>query len=183
MNAIKTFWNELNSTVKLAGIIGLILMIYGKLAKTLDIYFFWESYNTGYAILTASIGVILGVELFIKLGIFKAYFRSGWRTASHILVIALFVGINMLFAFSESLDVAKERITNNQEVISAIGQVKGFGFLTTGSSSSSSNGYKKSEHAVYTLIAKGTEAFAEVTVIVSKEDGEDWHFELHEISR
>lgn len=181
MSSLKAFWKELHTLVRIATILGVVLALYGKFAMTLKIYFFWESYDIGCLTLIASIGTVLLVELLIKLGVLSADFRSGWRTAFHILIIALTVSINVIFISSKSLQVAKVYIVNNDRIKSQIGVVKGFSFLATGSSSSVTTYDGTSEYAVYQIVTKGSRAFAMVTIAVSRKHNGEWEYELREI--
>ena len=183
MKRIKKFWNEQSTALKAFAIAGLGLMLYEKIARSLEIYLFWESSDIGFAFFAGSIGVVLIVELLIKLGIFKAYYRPGWGTALRILFIALFVGVNTIFLTSESLSVAKEQIKNNKQIDDLVGGIKGFGWFVTGSSSTTTNSAGTSGFATYQVLVKGNEVYRYVTVSLSKQADKPWEFELIGISR
>jgi hypothetical protein len=180
---VKEFWKELNPIVKILTITGLILMIYGKVAYGLKIYFFWESFNIGYVLFIGSIGVVLFVELLIKIGFLKTYFRQGWRTAFHLFFAILLISVNLLFMFSDSLRAAKNELQNNEEIERIVGGINGFGWFTPGASSIITNSQGTFENAQYELLVKGNEEFIEVAVEISRTNNEPWEMKILKISR
>ncbi|WP_258101410.1 cytochrome c oxidase assembly factor Coa1 family protein [Marinoscillum pacificum] len=180
---IKNFWHELHPVIKILTIAGLVFMIYGLIARNLEIYFFWESSTVGFAFLAGSIGVVLITELLIKIGIFKAYFRSGWQTALHILFVILFVTVNSIFLFSDALKVAKEQLRESKQINDLVGEINSFGWLVTGSSSITTNSGRTFGSAEYQILVKGDEGYRYVTVTLTKRDDQPWNFKLTGISR
>ena len=180
---MKKFWNGLNPFVKIMTILGAALMIYGKVVKHLNIYFFWESFYIGYAFVTISLGAVLLVELLIIIKLFKDYYREGWRTAMHIFITGLIVFITTSFYFSESLDAVKNEIRTNVEVIELVGQVEGFGWFTTGSTSNVTDSNGISMSGAYYIIVKGKKAYTELLIAFRRKNDEPWELKIIEASR
>jgi hypothetical protein len=178
----KEFWDNISPAVKLLTATGLFLMTYGKVAYGLKIYFFWESFNIGYMLLAGSLGVVLIVELLIKLGILKSYYRQGWRTSFHILSAFLLISINLLFIFSDSFKAAKDELQSNAEIERVVGGINGFGWFTAGSSSALMNSRGTFEDAQYEVLVKGNERFAEVTVDVRRTNNQPWEIKIIKVS-
>ena len=171
---MKNIWDGLSPFVKIMTVVGGVLLLYGKIAKSTGIFFFWESYYIGYVFIVISLGAVLFVELLIRVKLFKDYYREGWRTAFHLLLTGL-VTLNFItFYFSDSLAEVKAELRTSEDVIDLVGEVEGFGWFTSGSTSSiiDSNGSLKIGD--YNIIIKGNKAYAEVLVAFRKLNDEPW---------
>lgn len=156
------------------------MLIYGKLAPGLNIYFFWESSYVGYIMLVGALGAVLLVEALIRVGLFKAYYRSGWRTAIHILFAILVVVVNFVFAFSDSLYASKQWLKENEAIINEVGEVQAFGWFVSGSAASGSGSSGSYDVGSYDIIVKGTGKYKKVHVRASKVNDEPWEIEIVE---
>jgi hypothetical protein len=172
------FFTEIPIGLRAALYVGVLLFLYGSLAQILSIYFFWESRVLGYVLILSSVSIFAIVEFFIAIKVFDSFYREGWRTLFILVFSAMFLGLTLLFAFSESLEIAKREIESSAEIKSKVGQITGFGWITDGGSiKTSGNDLHSSTHAVLTLIVKGENAFANVTVELHEVDG-DWESKI-----
>jgi len=80
---------------------------------------------------------------------------------------------------TDAYDVSKEFIMNNEELISEVGTIEGFGFIPTGGISVQTDSNGETGNANINLIIKGEKAFKRVTVFVFKDYGKNW--EVYEI--
>ncbi|MBX2899415.1 MAG: hypothetical protein KF775_07180 [Cyclobacteriaceae bacterium] len=167
------FFTEIPIVLKVALYVGIVLFLYGSLAQMLSIYFFWESRVLGYVLILCSVSIVAIVEFFIAIKVFDPFYREGWRTLFTLIFSGMFLGLQLLFAFSDSLEIAKREIESNAVIKSEVGQITGFGWITDGGSiKTSGNTLHSSTHAILTLIVKGENAFAFVTVELHEVDGE-----------
>ena len=176
-------WDGLSPFVKIMTVVGGVLFLYGSIAKSFGIFFFWESYYIGYVFLVISLGAVLFVELLILVKLFKVDNRDGWRTAIHILITSLVVFVSVTFYFSDSLEEVKTELKTNEELIELVGKVEGFGWFTSGSTSSVTDSNGTVQTGNYNIIVKGNKAYAEVLVAFQKRNENPWEIKIIKASR
>jgi len=70
--------------------------------------------------------------------------------------------------FSDVYDIATRYIADDQDLKREIGEVKGFGILTTGSIQVESNSYAEYGYAVFNFTLRGDYKYKDVTIELTK---------------
>jgi hypothetical protein len=160
-------------------ICGLILMLYGYLARWAGINFFWESKSIGFAILLIGLISLLANGLRASKGKNKKLLTILTKFGIGIIVFILVVRIILVIVIpnSAAYTVAKDYIINNSELINELGEIKGFGLIPTGGIQVSSDSNGEQGSASVNMIVKGRKKYVEVTVILNKSVDSDWKVE------
>ena len=153
---------------------GIVLLAYGYLCRTLNIYFFWDSKIIGWFVLL----IALVSYLF---DLHKSRRRRGKKTIWVKIGIGFFLFGLMLFPFiifmlktSNAYQSAIEYLSTDSQIKTEIGNVKGFGFITTGSEATISINGSESGQATFDLIVKGDKKYKDVTVYLRKTPDSFW---------
>ncbi len=154
--------------------IGIVLLIYGFLAKLIPVNFFWESNSIGwYFILFGLIGLLVqGIKkgreekkntLLNKIGI------------GFICLVFLVLLISVIvMPNTDAYKVAKRFLRNNDEIKGEVGKVTGFGLFPTGGFSIQEDSKGEYGEANINLIVKGEKAYKIVSVVVFKDYDKEW---------
>ncbi|WP_428868137.1 RDD family protein [Clostridium sediminicola] len=94
-----------------------------------------------------------------------------------LLIILLVGGIGSIMKNNRAYDIAITQIESSSELKSEIGEIKGYGFMPTGSISIT-NGYGE---AVYKIKVKGEKRSQRVFVRLFKEPNADWKIDVFEL--
>jgi hypothetical protein len=149
--------------------IGCILTIYGYLCRLLSIYFFWDSRAIGWVL------ILIGITFFLVDNM-EARDEQAKNTVANKVGIGLliFAGIALVGfnistrIFSDVYDIATRYIADDQDLKREIGEVKGFGILTTGSIQVESNSYAEYGYAVFNFTLRGDYKYKDVTIELAK---------------
>ncbi len=156
-------------------IISLLLIIYGYMARSLPVYFFWESKDIGWALL------LLTIILFLIKRVKRL--RGSGKT---ILEKALIIIISSILLFEtifwisvrnhDAVKAVKAYIADNEEIISEIGDLRSVYAVPQGSISiKEQNNGQILREAKLLLILKGAKKYKEVQYLVRKEpDSSSW---------
>ena len=165
---------ELDTFTKSTLGIGLTFLIYGSVCRMIPINFFWESKSIGWGL------VFLGMIGLLLNGVKKRKAKNKNAILNKIgigvICFILLVQTILIIAIpnSDAYTAAKEFVMNNEELISEIGSLEGFGLLPTGAIAVQKNSNGESGNANINMIIKGSRSYKSVTIFVSKEYGEAW---------
>ena len=154
--------------------LGLLLLAYGFLNKRIPIYFFWESTLIGWQFILFGLSALFifwikkrkvnnKKTIWLKLGLGYIFFLLLVQTSSLIII-----------PFTDAYKLAKNTLLNNEVLKSEIGEIKGFGWISTGGVSVQTDSNGKKGNAYVNLILKGDKAYKNVTVFAIKDYGKDW---------
>jgi hypothetical protein len=161
-------------------ITGLILIVYGYLAKIFDVYFFWESAFIGWMTgLVGLIGLLLTwIEQRRLLNKKSIIQKIGIGIISFIMLIQFILLI--VLSRSDAYEAAKKYIRNNENIRKELGDIKGYAIIPFGSISVSSGNGGTVGVANLKIIVKGEKKFRQYEVGLVKEANSDWKlFDFH----
>jgi len=155
-------------------IIGISLLIYGYLCRSLNIYFFWDSKSLGWIVIF--IGLIFYLFDLNKIRTAKGqktiWIRIGIGFA--IFALALSVAIIFILKKSEPYSIAIEYLKTDQLIEEEIGEVHSFGLIPTGAVSSVTTNGAESGIADLSLTVEGRLKNKDVEVHLEKTPGTSW---------
>ena len=165
---------DIGTPLKLLTLISLGLILYGYLARALDIFFFWESKSIGVGLLLIAIAKFLLDD--IKLRRENKMHRIVFYFVFGILCLSIFIKgiIAIIIPNSGAYNSATELLKTDSELIAEVGEINSFSYLPSGSMGSQTNKYGTTGHADLTLIVKGDKKYVEKNVVMRKELEEDW---------
>lgn len=148
--------------------LGLSLIFYGYICRITEIYFFWESKSFGWIILfTGLISLLIDRIKFKKNNSKKSIFE---KIVIGIIAFILAIKVILLAVIpnSEAYSVSKEYIKNNHSLTIELGDIKGFGVLSSGSVQKTTDSDGTYGTATVNIIVKGQNKYKDLTVIVIK---------------
>lgn len=165
---------NLSMNIKIAFAVAFGLIITGYLVRGLDVYVFWESKPIGYAILLICIAILLRKDITKRksLKVKNAWSHIGFWIITFILFVKTLITI--ILPNSDAYKSAKDYLKNDTQLISEIGELKGFTVLPSGGIEMSSNSNGTYGAASIALIVKGTEKYKELIIYVEKTPETDW---------
>jgi hypothetical protein len=163
--------NKLTKTFLIAGI---ILLAYGYLSRMLNIYFFWDSKAFGW--------ICLFIALISRLfELSKAKRIQGKRTVwLTILISFLTLGLLILpfviflLKTSDAYFAAVDYLKTDEQIKNEVGNIKGFGLITTGQSQTITINGVESGDALFNLTIEGNKRYKDVTIQLRKTSETDW---------
>lgn len=171
--------NELTTFTKATLGLGVLLLTYGLLSRLIPINFFWEATSVGWGF------IYLGLIGLLFNGI-KLRKEKKKKTILNKLVIGfisfiflLQITLCLVLPNTDAYKTANEYVLNNEEIISEIGNITGFGFIPTGEITVKVDSKGKTGNANINFIIKGEKAYKSVTVYVTKAAQSKW--EVYEI--
>jgi hypothetical protein len=173
MDYIKT----LGKFTKITLVGALVLLIYGYLVRSVSIKFFWESKSFGYALLFVGLISLLAHGIRIRKGKNK---KTIWnKIGIGIIVFILVVQVILIIVIPNTVAyvLAQDYIKSNRELINELGEIEGFGLISTGGIQVSKDSNGEQGSASINLIIKGQKKYKEVTVFVNKNVDSDWKVE------
>lgn len=165
---------NIGTPLKILTILALALILYGYLARILNIFYFWESKSIGFGLLLISIAKFIFHDI------------NGRReNKMHRIVFYIIFGILCLAIFmkglmaivipnSDAYNAATKLLKTDPELIAEVGKISSFSYLTSASMATHKDKYGTTGHANLTLIVKGNNKFIEKNVVLLKELEEDW---------
>ena len=159
---------------KLIFLIGLVLLVYGYLCRILKIDFFWDSKVIGW------------IALFIALlsycvDLRKTRIRHGkriiWVTIGICFLIfglALLPVVVFMLKTTEAYATALEYLKSDPNINEHVGNVRGFGFIPTGSVQTTTINRIESGNAIFEIVVKGDKKYLDLTVYLEKKPDSLW---------
>ena len=164
----------LNPVLKGLFLISVLSFFSGYLFRFLNIYFFWESKQIGFFLL------IIFVLFVFRIDITKRNLIEKKTIAQHIFfwLISFFVFVKVLVVIillnSNAYKAAKTNLKSNPDLQQEVGSIQDLIALPQGSLSIKSYNGQESGSATIHFLIKGTRAYSEKTVFVSKNFLSDW---------
>ncbi len=163
-----------NRTLKTLLFIGIFLVFYGYISRSLGFYFFWESKFVGWLMLfIASI-----IFLFYRI---KARRKSGKKTLLEKVVITLLIFIVLIQTVflivvynSDAYRVAREFVYNDQAIKVETGGVKGISLVPYGTISSATVEDGEAGNAEIHLVIKGDKKYIDILIFLVKQKDGQW---------
>jgi len=165
---------DLNIAVKIAFAIAFALIIIGYLVRIFDIFLFWESKPIGYAILLISMAILIRKDIEARK---KLKLKNVWSHIVFWIIVFILLTrtlITILFPNIDACKAAKDYLNNDPQLISEIGEIKGYTVLPSGGIQIGSSAGKTHGSASINLIIKGTAKYKELTVYIEKTPDSDW---------
>ncbi len=153
---------------------GIIFTVYGFVCRIVPVYFFWSSKVLGIIFLLIALWCFLLEQ-------HKKRKQEGRKTIW--LKIGLgFIGFGLIIIpiaelmikTSGAYQAATFYLKNDPSIKEMVGDVKGFGFMTTGSVTSTTVNGVSSGQAELEIIVKGTKKFKDLTVSLEKNPNTGW---------
>ena len=167
-------FNKLNNFNKKITLLTIVLLIYGYLCRTLNLYFFWESKTLGWALLFVTIISILSQRI-------QKNKLQNKKTLSEEIFIGLIVFILLIQAIffyiihqTSAYKLAKEYLYTNKTIISKVGQVKGIFLKPVGRMSISSSSEGETGQAELIFVVKGTKKYIDISLELEKDINTNW---------
>jgi len=159
--------------------IGGVLLIYGRLCRWFDLYFFWDSKSIGWTVLL--IGVISylidNIETRENQNKKTTLNKVGIDLLSFVLIAGTIFSISFRL-FSDAYKVATNYLENDSSTRKQLGTVTGFGAMPSGSIQTETNSSGEFGFAVFQLTIKGEKKFKDVTVqLIKNPENPDWKVE------
>ena len=150
---------------KLFFIIGIILLIYGYLCRTLDIYFFWDSKSFGWIVMFIGLmGYLFDLDKTKKIH----GKRTFWvKMGIGAIIFGFAIVAAVIFEFkknSEAYQIAIEYLSADSQIKNEIGDVKGFGLIPTGSQTITTINGAESGQVIFILTINGTKKYKDVEI-------------------
>ena len=166
--------NNIGIPFKLLTFLALAFILYGYLARELNIYLFWESKSIGYGLLLIAIAKFLINDI-----------NARGKKKMHRIIFYLVLGIICLLIFakilmaliipnSEAFNSMTKILKNDNELKAEVGKKISFSYLPSGSLESQTNEFGTTGNANLNIIIKGNNKYLEKNVILKKESKEEW---------
>ncbi len=165
---------NIGTPLKILTLIALALILYGYLARALNIYFFWESKSIGFGLLLFAIAKFILDDINARRE--NKMHRIVFYIVFGILCLTIFIKglIAIIIPNSRAYSSATELLKTDSELIAEVGEITSFSYLPSGSMGTHKDKYGTTGNANLTLIVKGNKKYIEKNVVLVKELEEDW---------
>ena len=164
----------MSQRTKIILIIGAILLIYGYVCRLLTINFFWDSRSIGWVLMFIG---LLSYWMDLRRIRKQTGKKTFWVTLGICFLafglIILPVVIYMLKT-SDAYNSAIEFLKNDPTIKKELGDINGFGLITTGSVSTTTINGVESGNATFEIMVRGDKKFKDVTIELTKMPDEFW---------
>jgi hypothetical protein len=166
---------QLSRFTRLTLVISLTLLAYGYSCRIAQINFFWESKALGWAILLIALIGLLSDRITIISEREKNTILEKIGIGFLAFVVIVQTILITVIPFSNAYEAAKTYIINNEDLRNELGEIRGFGLMTTGAIQKTTDSSGEYGNAEIKLTIKGEKKFKDVVVFVLKNvDSKDW---------
>lgn len=151
---------------------GIVLIVYGYLARLIPVYFFWESKDIGWFLLFVLLVVYLVKRVKQRKGIKKTIVEK-IVIAITSLILLLQVLFWTIIPNHDFFAAAKQFIGTHKGLLSQTGEIRSFYIVPQGSFNSSSKNGENSGTAQIKLVVKGEKRYKDIALYLVKENNAD----------
>lgn len=146
---------QLSKFTRLTLTVSLVLLAYGYLCRLIGINFFWESKSLGWAILLIGLIGLLADRIDIKDNENKKTLLEKIGIGLLVFILLVQCILVAVIPFSNAYESTKTYIKNDDSLKKELGEIQGFGLITTGGIQKTTDSSGEYGNAEINLTVKG----------------------------
>ncbi len=178
MNILQKRLRRLSKLTKVLLAAGSLLIFYGYLCRSMQLYFFWESRAIGWNFFCMSLIMVLTDFIRVKSVLQKRTLpeKIGIGIISFILLVqAIFL---VVIPFTDAYATASAYLPESPELCEEVGDISSFSLMPAGGIQETTDSSGQYGNAAISLIVKGEKKYADITIFVAKyPDSTAWKVE------